>query len=217
MAKWQAHHPAFPAHVHLLPGDHDESTARIARIVQGLRRPVCGLIYADPNGTALPVEVVRKLAGLPQLRRMDCLAYLSATNYKRRRRRGQSDGFLLDDLRAVGKDHIWVRKPMGSHQWTFGIATNWAGFPPFTRDGFCRAESVEVEQVTGRVNLRADERAAQLWQPLFEDPSPLLGGRRRRSRADGVRIARRGANGQGGNRQLALVCPGLGAAAGAET
>jgi hypothetical protein len=61
---------------------------------------------------------------------MDCLAYLSATNYKRTRGAGFSDGYLLDDLKAIGKAYIQLREPMGRHQWTFGIATNWKDFPP---------------------------------------------------------------------------------------
>src|SRR4051812_17415984 len=77
VAAWQAHHPNLDARVHILPDAHEETTAEIARAIQCMQRPVLGLIYADPNGTALPVDVVRKLPTLPQLRRMDCLAYLS--------------------------------------------------------------------------------------------------------------------------------------------
>lgn len=127
-----------------------------------------GLVYADPIGKEIPVELLTRVSA--QLPRVDILSYISATNYKRR-----GGPRLADHIAAVGKRYAYIREGADQHQWTFIL---WTNFPKDiswkTRD-FWRTDTERGRQILGRLNLTAREHHEVVNEPL---PLFKLGGAR---------------------------------------
>lgn len=160
VAQPQCEHGHGISEWHLNLGDHADTIADVRECFEERARPwsgAYGVIYADPNGTRLPVEPMRSLAASRALRFVDCLAYISATNYKRVRAAHGTGIYLEDDLRAIGKRFIWLREPVGRHQWTFVLMTNWARYPHYGA-GWYRLDTPEGQAVMDRLNLSQRER-----------------------------------------------------------
>lgn len=118
-----------------------------------------GLMYADPIGKEMPVEVLAKAnAALP---RVDILSYVAATGYKRR-----GGPRLSEHIAAVGKRHVLVREPAGGWQWTFLLFTNWDAYPDWKRIGFHRADSPAGRGILERLDLTKRELHESVNQPL---------------------------------------------------
>lgn len=153
--------------VRILDGDHHET---FERIVAAYRRmnAVYGLVYADSNGDLLPVE---PLAGLTcgSLSHVDILAHINANGGYKRTRHLHADRYLADDLDRLGKKYLWVRREEEAWQWTFVIASNWAGFPRFGAQGIVPVESESGGAILDRINFSRNERRRSL-QPALPFP-----------------------------------------------
>ena len=58
----------------------------------------------------------------------------------------------------VGKKQWLIREPIGKHQWTFMLGTNWKKFPEWKKEGFYRIDTEEGQRVFRRLNWTAGER-----------------------------------------------------------
>lgn len=161
----------------IIRGDHHETAAAVVAELRQIERDAYGLVYADPTGSLLPIRVMRDLAEAPQVSRLDVLAYVSATTYKRVV--GAHGGTrLLDDLRRVGKRFVWLRVPENHHQWTFAILTNWPGFPDLWKMGFRLVGTPEGDALAERLNLTTAERMAAARPFRLIEPTPSTSGTR---------------------------------------
>lgn len=134
----------------------------VDRISQPTRR--YGLIYADPIGKEIPVDALNTAAD--RLPRVDLMAYVSGTAYKRRR-----NGRLFTDVSAIRKKHALVREPQTAWQWTFVLWTNWADFPEWRKRGFYRADSTQGRRILDELNYTRQEIQERDNTPL-PDVSP---------------------------------------------
>lgn len=141
---------------------------RIAEAAEG--RQIHGLLYCDPNPDRdlVPHEAIRAVFSHPAFWKLDCLVYVSATNYTRQRQ--YRERFLLDDLRKIGKRFIGLREPSGAFQWTFALLTNWPGCPSLPYYGFKWLGTPEGEALAVKLNLSARERNEQTQPDLFATP-----------------------------------------------
>jgi three-Cys-motif partner protein len=153
----------------VVEGDHADTICsvmeRFARSEDKRKR--FGVVFADPNGTRLPVEVLQCIyESDPSFDTVDCLAYVSATNYKRTRGAFGEKGWnpILQDLQAVGKKHIHLRVPEDKHQWTMALLTNWDAFPELTTHGFYRIESERGREIVEVLSKTGSELEEQGWK-----------------------------------------------------
>lgn len=156
----------FVAETH---GDHACADADLRRVEAEMRGKPFGLIYADPNPDKdlIPSELLRRLFRSPRLEKVDALVYVSATIYGRQRH--YRERFLLDDLRAIGKRYVWLRRPSGPWRWTFAFLTNWESWPGLAKDGFVRLGTPEGDALARDLNLTKRELSDS--QPKLEEAS----------------------------------------------
>ncbi|HKN42315.1 MAG TPA: hypothetical protein VJW23_00215, partial [Propionibacteriaceae bacterium] len=125
-----------------------------------------GLVYADPIAKEIPHALLAAVAKkLPQV---DLLSYVSATAYKRRRGVDLGRGRLDEHIHAVGKKYVRIREPLGMHQWTFILWTNWDKFPEWRNIGLYRLESEHGTRILNRLTMTSEEWHAATNTPLFE-------------------------------------------------
>jgi hypothetical protein len=133
-----------------------------------------GLVYADPIGKEIPVELLSAVArALPKT---DILAYVSGTAYKRRN--GVRPGpRLLDDITAVqraGKSTVLIRKPSGRQQWTFVLWSNWADLPSWRARGFHRLDTETGRSIAEYINYSRGELFGRINVPLWGEDDEVL-------------------------------------------
>jgi hypothetical protein len=133
-----------------------------------------GLVYADPIGKEIPVELLRAVArALPKA---DILAYVSGTAYKRRN--GVRPGpRLLDDVTAVqqaGKSTVLIRKPSGRQQWTFVLWSNWRKLPQWENRGFHRLDTATGRSIAEYINYSRGELFDRINVPLWGEDDEVL-------------------------------------------
>lgn len=137
-------------------------------------RIVDGLVYWDPFGDPVPVNIINGLIASPR-DKVDVLLHVNANGaYKRPRGRGHADyqgRYLADDIGRINKQFWWVREPATDWQWTFLIGSNWSGFPQFRKLGFHRLDSPRGLAVLDRLNLSKRESDGR-WPRLPFDVSP---------------------------------------------
>jgi len=154
----------FDAETH---GDHGTADLDLRCVEKSLSGKPFGLIYADPNPDRdlVPAEVLTRIFKSSRLEMVDALVYVSATNYGRQRH--YRERYLLDDLRAIGKRYVWLRRPAGPWRWTFAFLTNWDRWPGLAGDGFFRLGTPEGDALARDLNLTRKELGASA--PLFGD------------------------------------------------
>jgi len=137
-----------------------------------------GVVFGDPNGGELPVEIMSELMSVGGPRnRIDGLAYVSAANLKRARKAGESRGFepkdsLLEMLKRLGREVILIRKPVGRHQWTMVLVTRWPDFPRLKKKGFEKVGTPEGDELLDLLNLTAAERGVNERPKVLTAPMP---------------------------------------------
>lgn len=128
---------------------------------EGAKRPrkKFGLVYADPSGSLPPFELLGRFFQGKAYSTLDVLIYLTSTNLKRQLMASTCpiEKRLTDYLALIPKRHWILRKPMGQHQWTFFIGTNWDSFPAFNNLGFYRLDSAEGRQILAKLNYTNEE------------------------------------------------------------
>lgn len=135
-----------------------------------------GLVYADPIRDEIPVALLNRAAEL--MPRVDLLSYVSATQYKRRRkadlkRNGASALPLLSDhISAVNKRFAVIRRPRDAWQFTFILWSNWASLPEWKAADFYRLDSEAGRQILDRLDLTGPEHHKKVNTPLPFEPEP---------------------------------------------
>lgn len=139
-----------------------------------------GLIYSDPIGTRIPVDLLKHAAAA--LPKVDILCHVAANSgsYKRGGREYGGQHQLADDIRAIGKDYFLIREPYGPWQWTFVFLTNWDRCPEWKRAGFHRGDIPGYGQdLLERLDLTKRELHARRNTPLpfgLTAPTPSTSG-----------------------------------------
>jgi len=123
-----------------------------------------GMIYADPNGSLIPMESVLKLLAYRPFRTMDFLAYLSGTTIKRVSKALDRDDTFSGTVSTLGKRTIFVRVPEHHHQWTFVLASNWEKFPQLEKQGFYLLDSERGQEISTMLDNTGEELAAMGWK-----------------------------------------------------
>jgi hypothetical protein len=136
----------------------------------GPHRERLGLIYADPIAKEIPHAMLDDAA--KRLPRVDLLAYVGATAYKRRRGANENRALLVEHIRAVGKRHVLIRRGRDRQQWTFILWTNWGDFPEWERRELYRLDSEPGRRILDELNLTARELHAKSNTPLPLDDPP---------------------------------------------
>ena len=127
------------------------------------QRSTHGMIYHDPSGSVPDFDLLAELSKKPAFKYIDFVVYLSATNIKRVRRFEQATGrdakvkLLTDYMKSIDKSTWIIRKPMGKHQWTFAIGSNWVKFPDWEKRGFYRIDSDEGKSMLERLTYTDGE------------------------------------------------------------
>jgi hypothetical protein len=156
----------------IMRGDHADTVAEITAELSSFHALVFGHIYADPNGTPIPVEAIQTLLADRNMERLDVLAYIAATNaYKRARGAGFSGRTLAGDIYRLGKRHLVIRAPHHRQQYTFVFATNWPKAPTLKGRGFAAFDTPEGQGYLDRMEFTSAERGPWAVQP---EPTPLL-------------------------------------------
>jgi len=139
-----------------------------------------GLVYADPIRDEIPVDLLNQAA--KYMHKVDLLSYVSATQYKRRRRgdfrrNGHTDKPVLSDhVNAVNKKHGLIRKPekRTGWQWTFVLWTNWDDIPTWEGRGFYRLDSEGGKRILDECDLTRDEQHEKVNTPLWGEGDGVL-------------------------------------------
>jgi hypothetical protein len=139
-----------------------------------------GMVYADPIRDEIPVELLNCAAKF--MPRVDLLSYVSATQYKRRRRgdlrrNGHSARPVLSDhVNAVNKRHGLIRKPEHRTGWqfTFILWSNWGNLPDWNGRGFYRLDSDEGRRILDLLDLTSDEQHEKANTPLWSEGDGVL-------------------------------------------
>lgn len=141
---------------------------------RGYQPDAYGLIYSDPIKDEIPHALFNEAAKL--LPRVDLLAYVAATQYKRRRGgaaiRGVELPYLADHIDAVDKRHVLIRQHHGTQQWTFLLWTNWADFPKWETRGFYGLKTPQGKRILEQLNFSDREQRDRFNTPLFQLPRP---------------------------------------------
>jgi three-Cys-motif partner protein len=137
---------------------------------QGSLRDQYGLVYADPIAKEIPHAMLDQVA--KNMPRVDLLAYVGATAYKRRRGVDKNRARLVEHIRAIDKRHVLIRKGRDRQQWTFILWTNWGDFPEWERRQLHRLDSEAGQRILDELNLTAPELHAKRNTPLPLDDDP---------------------------------------------
>jgi hypothetical protein len=154
-------YPGTDPHYLVMIDDHAAAVPEIIRGMADLRGVAHGLIYADPNGGVLPIDTMRALALAPGWHKVDVLAYVSATDYKRFRRVWPEKPHLSQELARVGKEHLYVRQPFGPQHWSLVYLTNWSLHPELKRIGLYKSDSPMGARILARLDSTREELAGQ--------------------------------------------------------
>lgn len=160
----------------VVPGDHNNSIDRVLQPYQESKTPLCGLIYADPNGEGISVDVINKILSVPSLSRLEVLINVNASAIKRSRLRfpllGKPD--LAAQLDRVKKSVVILREPVGIWQFSLVLLTNWAEFPVMEHQGFHKMNTLAGQEIIRELNLTHKEKSGRLSPPRLSI-KPQLG------------------------------------------
>lgn len=161
------------ARLHIIEGDNREKVPQVMagfRAESGLWR--YGIVYVDSNGKReIPVEMIRTITDVPCFAAVDVMLYVGATYLKRGRAQSEIQHVdprpLEEQLRAVGKRHIFVREQKGYDQWTFVILTNWNDFPRFAKLGMHHIDTPTGRALMDVLSWTKEERLVR-YQPTLD-------------------------------------------------
>lgn len=105
-------------------GDNRGLVPAIPDVIQAARenpRHAIGTVLIDPNGCGVPLDELSRLNAVAP--KLDFIVNWNSVAFKRNRcANGGTD--LRDALRALGKKHWLIRKPLGIHQFTLLVGRN---------------------------------------------------------------------------------------------
>lgn len=131
-----------------------------------------GMVYADPINKEIPVPMLA--AAAVTLPKMDIMAYVGATAYKRRNgvRPGPTLAEDIATIQRAGKKVVLIRRPATKFQWTFVLWSNWVDFPEWGKRGFYRLDSETGQHILNQVNYTAAQLVERTNTPLPFDEVP---------------------------------------------
>lgn len=88
-----------------------------------------GAVYVDPSNAQIPFNILSHLGRVYP--RLDIIINLAFASYKRSVE--HPDYVPLDEMLPKLKKVWKIRKPIGKHQWSILIGTNWDSYPVLTR------------------------------------------------------------------------------------
>lgn len=100
-----------------------------------------GAVYVDPSNAEIPFDILLHLCKVYP--KMDLIINLAFASYKRSVE--HPDYVPLDESLPKLKRFWKVRKPIGKHQWSILIGTNWKDYPDQESWGF-----YDIDTPTGR-------------------------------------------------------------------
>lgn len=121
-----------------------------------LRKFQYGLAYADPPGTPIPVRAFQLFA--EKLPKVDLLAYIAATNYKRVRGANPDAPYLEDHVNSIDKKYKLIREKSGAFEFTFILWTNWVDWNDYKSIGLYRLDSPKGQEILRELNFSKKER-----------------------------------------------------------
>jgi len=163
-----------PHDFNIVQGDHNHTVDCVLSNYRFSDRKFCGLIYADPNGEDLPVEVINKILSVPCFGRLEVLINTNATAIKRVKNRFPNVPHLSLRARitAIKKSVVILREPVGQWQFSIILLTNWGGFPVMKQQSFHRLNTEIGEQIMQTLDLTAKELRARA---IAQEPRRLSG------------------------------------------
>ena len=168
--------PVMPHEFNVMVGDHNENIDCVLSDFRFCTQRFSGLIYADPNGGVIPVEVINKILSLPCFARLEVLIGVNATAIKRvcKRFADRDKPNLAAQLDRVKKSVIILREPVGRWQFSLVLLTNWAGFPVMERQGFHKINTMVGQEIMRELNLTHKEKGGNPPPPRLP-VKPQLG------------------------------------------
>lgn len=134
--------------------------------ISGLKDVPYGLLFHDPNGVP-SFDVLEEASRDRRTRLMDIAMYFTAAGLKRNLHNGVAP--LDQQLRAINK-RVWlIREPVGKHQWSFVIGTNWERFPIWSKAGFHTQDSQRGTALLDELSYPEAERRLRHQLPLLLD------------------------------------------------
>lgn len=101
--------------------DHKMVSSRHAAI----KKYQYGAVYADPSNAELPFDLLMHLSTIYP--RLDIIINLACASYKRSVE--HPDYVPLDTMLPKMKRYWKIREPIGKHQWSILVGTNWNNYP----------------------------------------------------------------------------------------
>lgn len=137
-------------------GDHNDV---LPEYFVGQRKKRLGLVYTDPTGSIPPFDLLAEMSKVSCYAKTDFLISCAATTIKRARGCSvcHQNKHLVYFLGAIDKQYWNVREPLGRHQWTLLIGSNWNAYPTFKHLGFYSASSEKGKAILERLNYSSKE------------------------------------------------------------
>ena len=137
-------------------GDQYEILPGLLNAKDGKRKRL-GMLYTDPSGTPPDFNLLTRISHNNRFEQIDFLIYCSATNIKRIIGAGNDCIRLKEAIETINKKYWLIREPMGRHQWTFILGTNWKGFPQFEKIGLYQVTTEKGQEILKRLNYTNKE------------------------------------------------------------
>jgi len=142
-----------------------DNTKETTGLLDNSREKKYGLIFSDPTGSVPPFDMLAKLSKLPEYRCIDFMIYLTAASYKRILKASHCDleYSIIEQLSRIRKSNWVIREPVGKHQFTFLIGSNWKKFPGWKNQRLYRLDSSEGQECMKKINYtKAEQSRGQL-------------------------------------------------------
>ena len=151
--------------VQILCGDH-------RKLLPNYFIPDCeryGVIYVDPSGNIPPFDLLAQMSRWPTYSKLDVLINVACATIKRVRicERTIESRNLKELMATIQKKYWIVRKPVGNHEFSFLIGTNWKDFPAYEKEGFYNSQSPLGQQILDRLTYTTEELAEHTGQLPF--------------------------------------------------
>jgi hypothetical protein len=113
-----------------------------------------GTIYVDPSDTTLPIDLLVEFGRV--FPKLDVIINFGCAGHKRA---CKLDGYVrLDEYLKKIKPHWAIRKPIGKHQWSMMIGSNFpGGYPAWERQGFYSTRNENGRELLQRLSYTKED------------------------------------------------------------
>ena len=125
-----------------------------------------GVVYADPSNANLPWELLQEMKRL--FPRVDIMINIACASYKRNI--SSDDYYTLAERLPKVKKYWIIRKPVGKHQWSILVGTNWDSYPDWKKKEFYKWDDGDIgSDYFSRIAYTKNQRRDQRQPRLFSD------------------------------------------------